>query len=134
MSFKKIAESRAGIAFLSIILLTLLILPMLNGCFLLDENAGEANCVAGEVTLKYNYVQDYYVLEAKITNKGDADATGVTVYYYYSDLYSMKDYSKSSYVGTIKAGESVTFTSSKIYTSSYGSEIVKYGISDIDWS
>ena len=74
---------------------------------------GKANCYASSPSLKWNYVNDYYYMEAQITNSGDADAKNVWVYYYYTDFYSMNKYTDSVYMGTIGKGETVTFISNK---------------------
>lgn len=119
---------------LSIVLIKMTILG-LTACDIFSVGGqGRANITYSNPSLKWNYIQNYYILESTVSNIGNGDASGVTVYYYYTDLYSMEKYSKTSYIGIIKAGDSITWTSNYIYPSEYGSEIINYGISNVKWS
>ena len=106
-----------------------LIVLALTGC-----TNSKAKCSAGSVSLKWNYVSDYYFLQAEIYNDGEGDAHNVTVYYYYLDQGNMRKYTGSRNIGTIEAHDSAIFESYQIYESQYGMGIVNYGISEVKWS
>lgn len=112
-----------------LILLNITIFSLtLAGC-----TKSQANCYAGPVSLKWNYVSDYYFLQADITNDGKGTAKNVIVYYYYLDQGNMRKYTNSRNIGSIDEGDTVTFESYKIYESMNGYGITNYGISEVKW-
>lgn len=118
-----------------IIVLLLGILVNVSSCGLLDEVTGrKASCLVGTPTLKWNAMSNFYFIQAEIYNNGDKAANNVEVYYYYFDQGSMQRYTGARYVGTIEAGETVTFRSFNIYESQYGCGIVNCGISEVKWN
>lgn len=110
-----------------------LMLSMLASCSLFGGGS-KAKCSYGSVQCYANYASNYYYLQAEIYNNGDGNASSVKVTYYYTDQGNLKKYTKSEYVGSISAGDSITWKSNNIYESSYGCGIVNYGISEVTWS
>lgn len=120
---------RILISFLALSFATL----CLSGCGIIDDfgDSGTTSLSYSNVSLQWNFVSDYYYIQATISNYGTKDANGVTVYYYYTDNWTGIKYEKTAYIGTIEAGESVVFKSNNIYDS-HGAGVVNYGISKVN--
>lgn len=111
------------------------ILVNISSCALLDEITGnKASCIVRTPTLMWNVLSNVYFIQAEIYNNGSKAANNVEVYYYYFDQGSLQTYTGARYIGTIEAGETVTFRSFDICESQYGCGIVNYGISEVKWN